>query len=115
MNLKEFRAYNKKEGTLIYEDDWEEDAVARTGIEIMPFTNLWDHGQSRKKMYSNDLISFTRKGHSPLTQFCGRIILSEESGEWIVVDEKGQFIEKLAQVECPQVIGNWFADAHLLS
>lgn len=90
-----------------YEDDWEEDVLTRYGMEIMPFTNLWDHGETRKKMYCNDIISFS-------SSLSGRIIFCQESSEWIVVDKNEQCIDKLTHVECPQVIGNWFDHAELL-
>ncbi|GBG57476.1 hypothetical protein SPFL3101_02821 [Sporomusaceae bacterium FL31] len=154
MSEMEFRAYDKKERTLIYdhelwlpqafkklghteypvhitpegiqytldclsnhyENDWEENVVTRYGFEIMQFTNLWDDGESRKKMYCNDIISFYRKGTSDLgsLKMIGRITLSELTGDWILVDKEEQFLEELTKAVYPQVIGNWFDNAELL-
>lgn len=101
-----------------YENDWEEDVVTIHNIEIMQFTNFWDYGESRKKMYCNDIISFYLMGtlHNQLAnKTVGKIKFSEQIGDWIVVDIKEQYIEKLSRVEQPKVIGNWFDNAELLS
>lgn len=99
-----------------YEDDWEEGVLTRYGIEIMPFTNLWDHGATRRKMYCNDIITFTLKENMDIGSSLrtGRITFCQESSEWIVVDKNDQYINQLSHVECPRVIGNWFDHAELL-
>ena len=154
MSMLEFRAYDKNEKNLIYnqelwlprslkklghtaypvhigedgihyrlncisnhyEDDWEEDVVTHYGLEIMPFTEFWDYGESGKKIYCNDIISFSCQVQSDLTSnsLTGRIAFCQESWEWIVVDKKYHYIEKLSQVNYPRVIGNWFDHADLL-
>lgn len=100
-----------------YENDWEEDVVTIHGIEIMQFTNFWDYGDSKKKIYGNDIISFYLRSASnhQLAKIVGKIKFSEQQGEWVIVDEKEQFIEKLSRVEHPMVIGNWFKSAELLN
>lgn len=99
-----------------YEDDWEEDVVAHLGIEIMPFTNLWDHGESRKKIYANDIISFSFKSDSDLHPGLrtGRVTYSQEFEDWVLVDKQEQLVAKLSEVERLHVIGNWFDDCELL-
>jgi len=154
MSIPEFRAYDKREKNLIYnqdlwlprslqnightvypvhitedgiryrlnclsnhyEHDWEEDVVTCYGIEIMAFTGFWDHEEPRKKIYCNDIISIIPKENSdlPSSSQTGRIIFCQGSKEWIVVDKKEHYLEKLSQVNCPRVIGNWFDNAELL-
>lgn len=97
-----------------YENDWEEDVVTYHGIEIMPFTRSWDAGEPRKKMYSNDIISFYVMGNSKIDQTIGKIKFSEPLKDWIVVDKKEEFIERLSNVAQPKVIGNWFDHSELL-
>lgn len=100
-----------------YEDEWEKDVVTIHDIEIMPFTNSWDLGEIRKKIYENDIIAFslTKNAKDMSARKIGKIQFSEEYGTWIVVDKEEHFIEKLGGANQPIVLGNWFDNRELLN
>lgn len=101
-----------------YENDWEEDVVTRYDIEIMQFTNYWDCGEPKQKIYAEDLISFYLSDDINVpnsSKMIGKVILNEEIQEWIVVSKEGKFIEMLSRVVQPKVIGNWLDHPVLLN
>jgi len=100
-----------------YENDWEENVVSILGIEIMQATDSCDFEEPGRKIYSDDIISFYQDGtpnFSDDQRILGRIKYSEQSHDWIVVDQGEQFIEMLSKVVQPKVVGNRFDNPDLL-
>lgn len=100
-----------------YENDWEEDVVAIHNIQIMQCTHLFDFGESKKKMYCNDIISFypsRQLDDLDAQKMIGRIQFSAQTGKWVIVDHEEQFLSELSLAEQPKVIGNWYDNPELL-
>ena len=100
-----------------YENDWEENVISILNVEIMQSTDSHDFEEPGRKLYSEDIISFSLEGNLNFTEnnrILGRIKYSEQYQDWIVLDQSDQFIEMLSKVAQPKVLGNWYDNPDLL-
>lgn len=100
-----------------YPNDWEEHVIACLDIDVMPSTNRCDSSATPQMMYCHDIISFYRKeecNNVNSQKLIGQIQFSDQTGDWIIVDLNGRFMEMLSHAEQPRVLGNWFEHPELL-